>query len=438
MAAQVKPQRFLASTSVEALEMVKADLGEDAVLVDQKTLVEILVARPPDRGSGVAKYFGATAMAAYTEAQSDLGGEPVIMGQQEMVALWAVPADDAENPTPALSASNGGALSRQGVGALLRKTYGAVAAAAVQAPAASPAGMASGLGPIHEMLNGIQEQLDEIERLAKRSDRPAVSAPLMDLYQALLDNEVTEDLARLLVEKVQGQGPAAGADGDGLREALAQTAARLIPVEGEIHLREDGEPTVVVLVGPTGVGKTTTLAKLATQFKVHHGRQVSLVTEDTSRPGGMEQLRAVAQLLSIPLTVADTVERVRAVMHRDSPGQDVILIDTAGRVAKDPVALRELAGFLDAIQPDEVHLCLSCLCGHRHALDVIQRFDAVRFDRLLLTKLDEATACGMILNVAAHVDRGLSYVTTGQGYMGNIRPVDALHVARLVMGNGLA
>ncbi|MBN1256648.1 MAG: AAA family ATPase, partial [Planctomycetes bacterium] len=269
---------------------------------------------------------------------------------------------------------------------------------------------------------------------ARRSDRPSVAEPLLDIYMKMLDNEVTDDIARHLVERLNNEISAAEMNKpDKVQEAVLAAIAMLMPVNGEIQLREDGKPTVVVVVGPTGVGKTTSVAKLATQFRVHHKRRVGLITEDTSRPGGMEQLRSVAQLLNIPLSVADTPERIRAAINQ-AQDREIVFVDTAGRVPKDTVSLKELAKMLEIVHPDEVHLALCGFSSHKHILDLLKRFGLVKFNRVLLTKLDEAITYGILMTIAAHMDCGLSYITTGQDYMENIETGNARMLARLVLG----
>jgi len=438
-----EPLTVVGATAAEAMALVKAELGEGAVLLGQRGLVEAVVA--PRSGGAAGTFRGSTLEDALAEAQAVFGTGSSVLGQREVVELTAeaTPDDDPAARLPAGAPPPGGFLSRvygRTAGADDEDAYADADAGPReacpwprQASAPVPSVAAGGAGdPV--AFEDICSRLGAIERLLKQGDRPSVPAPLTDAYMAMVENEVAEDLARRVVERMNEEAPPGILNRpEKLREALRRAVARLITVEGPIRRREDGRPTVVVVVGPTGVGKTTSIAKLATRFRVQDRMKVALVTEDTSRPGGAEQLRSVAQLLSIPLAVADTVERLRAAIQRNRD-QDVILIDTAGRAPCSEASLRELAEFLRAIRPDEVHLALCSHSGSRHMLNVIERFRMVEFNRILLTKLDEAVTHGLILNVAATVDRGLSYVTTGQDYMESIEPGDPERLAALVLG----
>ena len=134
-----------------------------------------------------------------------------------------------------------------------------------------------------------------------------------------------------------------------------------------------GTRRVIALVGPTGVGKTTTVAKLAANFKLAHGVRVGLITVDTYRIAAVEQLKTYAEIIDLPLAVVnDPVEMPRAL---DELGAvDIVFIDTAGRSPRDEVKIRELAEFLLQARPDEVHLVLSAVAGQRSLRSAVERF----------------------------------------------------------------
>ena len=160
----------------------------------------------------------------------------------------------------------------------------------------------------------------------------------------------------------------------------------------------------MALVGPTGVGKTTTVAKLAANFKLVHGLRPGLVTVDTFRIAAVEQLRTYAEIIDLPLAVANSPAEMRKAI--DSLGDvDLVLIDTAGRSPRDEVKIRELADFLAEAKPDEVHLVLSAVAGERSLRAAVERFAVVRADRLILTKLDEADGLGGVLAVIGQANR---------------------------------
>jgi flagellar biosynthesis protein FlhF len=190
---------------------------------------------------------------------------------------------------------------------------------------------------------------------------------------------------------------------------------------------------VVALVGPTGVGKTTTVAKLAASFKLVHGVRVGLVTVDTYRIAAIEQLRTYAEIIDLPLAVAnDPGQMSRAI---DEVGDvDMVFIDTAGRSPRDEVKIRELADFMTEARPDEIHLVLSAGGTERTLKSAVERFTQVRADRLILTKLDETESLGAVLGLLGQTNRPVSYITTGQAVPDDIEPADRMRLARLVLG----
>lgn len=265
---------------------------------------------------------------------------------------------------------------------------------------------------------------------------PVSTGPLFDLYLRLVDNQVSAEIADELTSSVRDElSPGELADPGAVRDSMLRTLARRIAVvgDGKPPVRaESGRPAVVALVGPTGVGKTTTVAKLAATYKLRHGRKVGLVTADTYRIAAVEQLRTYADIVGLPLKVALSPRDMTAAIDALS-GCDVVLVDTAGRSQHDTTRLDELREFLDAAKPDTSHLVLSLAAAESVIRAASERFGALGPGRLILTKLDEAVDFGVVANVAALVKLPLSYVTTGQEVPDHIEPASAERLARLVL-----
>ncbi len=163
---------------------------------------------------------------------------------------------------------------------------------------------------------------------------------------------------------------------DAIRDALCEAVEACVPTAPPIAAVA-GTRRVVALVGPTGVGKTTTVAKLAANFKLAHGFRPGLVTVDTYRIAAVEQLRTYAEIIDLPLAVANAPGEMRRAI--DELGDvDLVLIDTAGRSPRDEVKIRELADFLAEARPDEVHLVLSAVAGERSLRAAVERFARVQ------------------------------------------------------------
>ena len=179
-------------------------------------------------------------------------------------------------------------------------------------------------------------------------------------------------------------------------------------------------------IGMVGLGDIA-----AHHLRNYHERGLKVV-------GGAEpnaQRRQARQReFDLPLAVANAPSEMRRAI--DELGEvDLVLIDTAGRSPRDEVKIRELADFLAAAQPDEVHLVLSAVAGERSLRAAVERFAVAHADRLILTKLDEADGLGGVLGVLGHADRPVSYLTTGQAVPDDIEPADRARLARLILGH---
>jgi flagellar biosynthesis protein FlhF len=262
---------------------------------------------------------------------------------------------------------------------------------------------------------------------------PDLASELVPSYAQLVEAEVPEVLARRLVLHVADSlEPDQLGRSSAIQSALCEAVAECIPIAPPIRAVV-GTRRVVALVGPTGVGKTTTVAKLAANLKLVHGIRVGLVTVDTYRIAAVEQLKTYAEIIDLPLSVANDPGEMRQAID-DLGAVEMVFIDTAGRSPRDEVKIRELGDFMTQARPDEVHLVLSAGAGQRSLRSAVERFAQVRADRLILTKLDEAEGYGAVLGVLGQANRPLSYLTTGQAVPDDIEPADRVRLARLVLG----
>jgi flagellar biosynthesis protein FlhF len=268
---------------------------------------------------------------------------------------------------------------------------------------------------------------------AGRSAQHATPAPPW-LLDSLTDVETPEALARELVEQAMRSLAASEAsDSKAARTHLVAAIGREIEVAGPI-LSMPRERRLVALVGPTGVGKTTTTAKIAAHFRLREHRRVGLITVDTYRIGAIDQLRTYADILDLPMEVASTPHEMQQAIGRLSDF-DLILMDTAGRSPRDEAQIQELKLLLDEAQPDEVHLVLSCASAAAALASCTERFAAVGANRLILTKLDEAQGLGALLPLLRTNRLPLSYVTHGQNVPDDIEIADPVHLAQQILGS---
>jgi flagellar biosynthesis protein FlhF len=362
---------------------------------------------------------------ALTRVRKDLGGGAVILSAREIRrrrlfglgprAMVEVMATDTMPPDVKVT-SRPGSIGESAP----------PAAPASATSAALHARFGEELSRLHSMVETLNRQ-GRIDHLL-----PEIPSALVPTYSQLIEADVPEALTRRLVLRVaESLEPDEFGHPESIRAALCQAVEECIPVAPPIQAIA-GTRRIVALVGPTGVGKTTTVAKLAANFKLAHGVRVGLITVDTYRIAAVEQLKTYAEIIDLPLAVVnDPIEMPRAL--GELGGVDLVFIDTAGRSPRDELKIRELAEFLLQARPDEVHLVLSAVAGQRSLRAAVERFAVVQFDRLILTKLDEADGLGGVLAVLGMSPRPVSYLTTGQAVPDDIEPADCKRLARLIL-----
>lgn len=416
---------YRASSIGEALAAVKKDLGREAVILHTRQV----------RVGGILG-FGARAVVEVTasnqvEAPSRLrvrdGGRPMARGAASAEAVRRAYAPVRAEAQEA--ETDGESL----VGA------GAAVALGEAGDAAQPAG--AGLSPaLEEELSAIRRMVGRVLASSGGVARRELPEALMKRYLRLLESEVAGEIADEVATEVAGTLTSEELEDEGaVHDAVLARLARYIPAADDRECPErgaDGRPFTLALIGPTGVGKTTTIAKLAATYKLRHGRRVGLITADTYRIAAVDQLRTYANIIGLPLRVANTPGEMAESCDALSDC-DVVLIDTAGRSQRDDARLTELRSYLDAARPHQTHLVLSSAACEKALVDIAERFAAVRPNRVIFTKLDEAVSFGVLVNVAKRIDARLSFITTGQEVPDKIEAGGSDRIARLVLEGAL-
>jgi flagellar biosynthesis protein FlhF len=275
-----------------------------------------------------------------------------------------------------------------------------------------------GARPYCEVVAGV-ELMPKPAQPAVSPGKVAVEAIAMHQLKALQE-EVRQ--MKQIVNQPKNEQPECVTDVIALRKLFA----------GRVAPHPNGN-AVIALIGPTGVGKTTTLAKLAAKFALEEQKRVGLITLDTYRIGAVEQLRTYARILGVPLEVAHTPEDLTAAIARMAD-KDIVLIDTVGRCQKNKLQISELQVFLNVAKPSEVHLVISASSSLDVQKDVVRNFGVLAPNRLLFTKLDEAVGLNCLAEVAMSTRLPLSYVTNGQNVPDDIQTVNPDRLAEMVVG----
>lgn len=274
-------------------------------------------------------------------------------------------------------------------------------------------------GTILKELKEIKARLEQVtDSKDKEKERPYLDK----LVHILNANDFSGDFIQQLRKKFEDeltlnevQNPKI------LEEKFKGYLMNSIDTSGPVELGK-GKPSVVVLVGPTGVGKTTTIAKLAATYGVIQKRKVELVTIDSYRIAAIEQLGKYAELMQIPFTVVNTREEFKIVIMNSR--SEVIFVDTAGKSQKNNLGLAEMRNILDGAKSNlDIHLVLSATTKYRDAVDIITRFNQLMYNKVIITKLDETNTIGSVLSIM-NPEKKLSYFTNGQGVPDDIEIAD--------------
>lgn len=253
---------------------------------------------------------------------------------------------------------------------------------------------------------------------------------LSRIYQHLVGRGVSKGRACNLLEEMNRNFPEAALND---YESSLKIAENII--KGTFaNLGGKKEKRIKIFLGPTGVGKTTTLAKLAARAAIDKGAKVGLVTMDTYRIAALEQLKIYARIMGLPLEVADGQDTFRQALRRFDD-KDVILVDTPGKSRSDAIYLTKLQEILTEQREVETNLLLSLTSSRENMQEVYKRFSGFNCDQIIFTKMDEAVHCGYIYDLVEQVGRPVSYVTTGQNVPEDIESVDAARFAELIMRN---
>ena len=282
------------------------------------------------------------------------------------------------------------------------------------------------------------ENRDKPELKDKKEEKNVNFSFLQLVYNQMLENEVDEKYANQIIGEIESS-IKKESNLDSILSGIYQKIVLKLGIPHEISLKE-GEPALVFFVGPTGVGKTTTIAKIASDFKLEKKAKVAMITSDTYRIAAVEQLRTYANILDIPLQVVYTIEELNHAIELFKD-YDLILVDTAGRSHKNKEQCREIQHLVNDCtllqgMRREIFLVLSAATKYKDLLNIVDVYSQMGKYSIIFTKLDETSALGNILNIRLNTSADISYVTSGQTVPDDISILDAQKLAKHLLGGG--
>ncbi len=258
-----------------------------------------------------------------------------------------------------------------------------------------------------------------------------LASPFNEIYEQLMEQEVAPAIAEEIINDWKEHNRDTTPEG-GIHEVISSALNRLNPLLsfGGIDYRNQ----YIQFVGPTGVGKTTTIAKVAAQAVLSANKKVAFITTDTYRIAAIEQLKTYAELLDVPIEVAYSIEDYMAAREKFS-AYDLVLIDTAGRNFRDAQYIKELKEMIDFGVNMETYLVLSLTSRYRDMQVIYDQFHEVPINKLIFTKADETSTFGCALNMLLRNKVGAAYITDGQNVPDDIRGATIDWVASRIAGD---
>ena len=427
-------KRYIDDNVSQAMEKIRNELGRDAFILNtrkirrkgvfgifRKPLVEVVVAyeQAPSKPEPAAR--AGRAMYDISAGQTVMPGMapgmwvPPPTPEQDVMRFKKTDAENGNRPAVPAPDGGGGEPFTPFIPVI-----------------------STGRGEDAEKIESLENKLDSlsatlgnlVSKMQIKGDYRASYTPEIEaLVLSMIENEVHEEFAHRVAREVAEIAEKQNASAvEVMEQILKQYLGEAAPIKLKRFKRQ-----VILFAGPTGVGKTTSLAKLAAIYSINHHAKVGIVTTDTYRIAAVEQLKTYAEILELPISVAYTPDEVADCL-KEHEDKDVVFIDTAGKSPNDRTLETEITQLIKHSQADEVHLVLSATTSFAGCLNVLNTYSFLRDFKLLFTKMDETDTWGTILNLKFLSDKPLSYMSSGQNVPDDIEVADMRKIIKRLIG----
>jgi len=402
-------KKFRGADMQEALQHVKRELGQDAIILSTrqvrggggtfglfgKPMLEVTAARDAEDNGGDAAGLLASLPNAFAKGrrvrgagtESDLVKQILARNQIDTQSLLAPLQDEIQELKELLH--HAGDVQRESV----RESVS--------------------LSQIQSEISEMRQTLQSLSAQSAGLRDAEYAENLVVLFQQLIFNGMEEKFARRLIEESMKNIPVGEMEDFAyVKIFLARMLMKILKVTGGIRT-EPNRQTIAALIGPTGVGKTTTVAKLASEQMLKFRRKVGLITVDTFRIAAVEQLKVYAKIMGVPITVVGSKQELRRAIQ-DFAECDAIFVDTGGRSQRDGLQMSEIYRMFGGDDPIDVYLTMSVTTKDSDQSEITRRFGQIPLAGVMYTKLDESTTFGSMFNHSIRFKTPVAYLTTGQ------------------------
>jgi flagellar biosynthesis protein FlhF len=430
-------KKYTGKTESEATENAKKELGENIVIMNVR----------PVKKSGFFAIFAPPRIEVTVALEDEPSKVTRPVRPNNVQPQKVARPDTANNAGMAeklLKAQESGEIPPLKVG-----TSSPVTPASKPQDRYQPEQQKSAAEPVNEDNSAIEEKLDSLHNLLEKNlrnekeedkeDSNTVSEETITfvkvLYNTLIENEVDEIYVNQLTDEVEK----VSKPNIPMDYVLANVYQKMVLKFGaadKIKPPSSDGPIAEIFIGPTGVGKTTTIAKLASELRINQKKKVALLTVDTYRIAAADQLRTYATIMEIPFRVIYSVDEIKQAAE-DFKDYDYIMVDTAGHSLHNEEQKQNMVGFIKALEElvdTENYLVLSATTKYRDLMEIADGYSQLVRYKLIFTKMDETSSAGNLYNIHMHTGAPMSYITNGQNVPSDIAVFDAQRSVKSLLG----